>query len=38
VTQAKGEVEKAYAHMELAIRKEMTDDQIARLDDRRVLE
>jgi Spy/CpxP family protein refolding chaperone len=37
VTQAKGEVEKAYAHMELAIRKEMTDEQIARLDDHRMM-
>jgi hypothetical protein len=36
VTQAKGEAEKAYAHMELAIRKEMTDEQISRLDDHRV--
>ncbi len=38
VTQARGEVEKASAHMLLAIRKEMTDDQVARLDDRRLSE
>ena len=33
VTQARGEVEKASAHMLLSIRKEMTDEQVARLDD-----
>ena len=36
VTQARGELEKTSAHMLLAIRKEMTDEQIARLDDHRL--
>ncbi len=36
VTQARGELEKANAHMLLQIRKEMTPEQAARLDDRRV--
>lgn len=35
VTQARGEVEKATAHYLLAIRKEMTDEQVSRLDDHR---
>jgi Spy/CpxP family protein refolding chaperone len=35
VTSARGEVEKAYAHMELEIRKEMTSEQIGRLEDHR---
>lgn len=35
VTQARGELEKASAHMLLSIRKEMTDEQVARLDDHR---
>ena len=35
VAQARGELEKAHAHMLLQIRKEMTPEQAARLDDRR---
>ena len=35
VAQARGELEKANAHMLLQIRKEMTPEQTARLDDRR---
>jgi Spy/CpxP family protein refolding chaperone len=35
VTQARGELEKASAHYMLTIRKEMTDEQTARLDDHR---
>jgi len=33
VTMARGDLEKAYAHMLLQIRKEMTPEQAARLDD-----
>lgn len=36
VAQARGELEKANAHLLLQIRKEMTTEQTARLDDRRV--
>lgn len=35
VSQARGDLEKANAHMLLSIRKEMTEDQIAHLDDHR---
>jgi len=35
VTQARGDLEKASAHYLLAIRKEMTEEQIGRLDDHR---
>ncbi len=35
VTQARGELEKAYAHMLLQIRKEMTPEQASRLDESR---
>jgi len=33
VTQARGEAEKAYAHMQLQIRKELTPEQASRLND-----
>lgn len=35
VTQARGDLQKAYAHLQLQIRKELTPDQSARLDEHR---